>query len=90
MVIKYTEIFYYKAFKSTLKLKFLVRKYTIWQPCCTTGANPTIVCYNDGVVKICNATSSLLHFDNKNIFIYSKKRSSLLQRWRCSCKFKKS
>jgi hypothetical protein len=34
-----------------------------------TGANPTIVSYNDGVVKIYNATSSLLRFENKNMLI---------------------
>jgi hypothetical protein len=26
------------------------------------GANPTIVSYNSSVVKICNATSNLVHF----------------------------
>jgi hypothetical protein len=44
--------------------------------------------YNAGVVKIYNATGSLARFDNKNIFFYFEKRSSLLQRWGCSCKFK--
>jgi hypothetical protein len=36
-----------------------------------------------------SALDNLARFENKNIFFYSfKKRSSLLQRWRCSCKFK--
>jgi hypothetical protein len=30
------------------------------------GANPTIVSYNARAVKICNATSSLVRFENKN------------------------
>jgi hypothetical protein len=33
-----------------------------------SGANPTIVFYNAGAVKIYNATSSLVRFENKNIF----------------------
>jgi hypothetical protein len=41
------------------------------------GANPTIASYNGGVVKIYNAASILVHFENKNIL---KKRSRLLQR----------
>jgi hypothetical protein len=44
------------------------------------GANPTIVIYN--------ATGSLARFKNKNILFCFEKHSSLLQRWRCSCKFK--
>jgi hypothetical protein len=59
------------------------------------GANPTIVSYNASAVKVYNAsavkvynaTSSLVRFKVKNIFFYSEKRSSLLQRWRCICKF---
>jgi hypothetical protein len=34
------------------------------------GANPTTVSYNASVVKIYNATNSLVRFENKNIFIY--------------------
>jgi hypothetical protein len=34
------------------------------------GANPTIVIYN--AVKIYNATSSLVRFENKNIFLSHK------------------
>jgi hypothetical protein len=34
------------------------------------------------------ALGSLERFGNKNILLNSEKRSSLLQRWRCSCKFK--
>jgi hypothetical protein len=37
-----------------------------------SGANPTTVSYN--------AASSLVHFENKNIFFYHEKRSSQLQR----------
>jgi hypothetical protein len=44
------------------------------------GANPTIAIYNASAVKIYNAKSSLLRFENGNIFFYLKKRSSLLQR----------
>jgi hypothetical protein len=40
------------------------------------GANPAIASYN--------ATGSLARFENKNILYYFEKRSSLLQRWRCS------
>jgi hypothetical protein len=43
------------------------------------GANPTTVSYNASVVKIYNATSSLVRFGNKHILIYFEKRSSLLQ-----------
>jgi hypothetical protein len=38
----------------------------------TYGANPTIVSYD--AVKIYNATSSLVGFENKTIFIYFEKR----------------
>jgi hypothetical protein len=49
--------------------------------CCTntqhknpaSGANPTIVSYNAGVVKTYNATSSLVRYENKNIIIYFEK-----------------
>jgi hypothetical protein len=34
------------------------------------GANPTIVSYNASAVKIYIATSSLVHYENKNIFFY--------------------
>jgi hypothetical protein len=52
------------------------------------GANPTIVICN-AVVNFYNATGSLACFENKNILFYFVKRSSLLQRWRCSGKLKK-
>jgi hypothetical protein len=52
------------------------------------GANPTIVIYSASVVNFYNATGSLARFENKNILLYFEKRSSPLQRWRCSCKFK--
>jgi hypothetical protein len=53
----------------------------------TPGANPTIVSYEASVVKLYNATSGIVRFENTNIVFYSEKRSSLLQRWRCSCRF---
>jgi hypothetical protein len=37
------------------------------------GANPTIVSYNANAVKIYNAASSLVRFENKNIFYYFEK-----------------
>jgi hypothetical protein len=33
MSIKYTKIFHSEAFQNIPQLGFLVRKYTIWQPC---------------------------------------------------------
>jgi hypothetical protein len=48
------------------------------------GANPTIASYNASIVNFYNATGSLARFENKNIIFYFLKRSSLLQRWRCS------
>jgi hypothetical protein len=53
-------------------------------------ATPTIVSYNASVaVKIYNATNSIARFFlKKNYFSPKHKRSCLLQRWRCSCKFK--
>jgi hypothetical protein len=40
---------------------------------------PTIVIYNASAVKIYNNTSSLVRFENKNIYFFYEKRSSLLQ-----------
>jgi hypothetical protein len=37
------------------------------------GANPTIASYNASAVKIYDATSSLVRFENKNIFLYFEK-----------------
>jgi hypothetical protein len=37
------------------------------------GANPTIASYNASAVKIYNATSSLVRFANKNIFLCIEK-----------------
>jgi hypothetical protein len=48
-----------------------------------------IASYNASVVIFYNATGSLARFENKNILFYFEKRCRLLQRWRCSCKFKK-
>jgi hypothetical protein len=45
----------------------------------TTGANPTTAIYNASAAKIYNATSSLVRFENKNIFVYNEKCHSLLQ-----------
>jgi hypothetical protein len=64
---------------------------SVVKTCNTTGVNPTIASYNASVVNFYNATGSLARFENKNIFYYFEKRSRcrvLLQRWRCSCKFK--
>jgi hypothetical protein len=36
------------------------------------------VSYNASVVKVYNTTGSLVLFENKNIFFYFEKRSSLL------------
>jgi hypothetical protein len=47
--------------------------------CSPPEANPAIASYN--------AKSSGARFENKMIFFIYEKRSSLLQRWRCSCKF---
>jgi hypothetical protein len=44
--------------------------------------------YDASVVKIYSATNSMARFKNKNNFSPKWKRSSLLQRWLCSCKFK--
>jgi hypothetical protein len=54
------------------------------------GENSTIASYNASVENFYNAAGSLARFDNKNISFYFGKRSSLPQRWRCSCKFKSS
>jgi hypothetical protein len=41
-----------------------------------SGAKPTTVSYNVSAVKIYNATSSLVRFENKkNVFFYFEKRS---------------
>jgi hypothetical protein len=50
---------------------------------------PTTWIYNAGAVIIYTAVSSLVRFKNRNIFFYFKKHSTLLQRWRCSCKFRR-
>jgi hypothetical protein len=38
------------------------------------GANPTIGCYSARVVKIYNATTSLVRFEIKNIFLWFEGR----------------
>jgi dihydroxyacetone kinase-like predicted kinase len=48
------------------------------------GANPTIVIDIASAVKLYNAKSSLVRFENKNIFFNFEKCSSLLQSWRCT------
>jgi hypothetical protein len=70
----------------TLK-KFVRRRHEHKKKCkVKAGANPTTSSYNASVVHFYNATGSLACFEN-NISFYFEKRSSLLQRWRCSCKF---
>jgi hypothetical protein len=54
----------------------------------TSEASPTIVSCNASAVKIYNAASSPARFVNKNVCFYFVKRSSLIQRCRCSCKFR--
>jgi hypothetical protein len=58
--------------------KWNVCKLLMYSP----GANPTIVSYNAGAVKIYNGTSSLVLLENKNILFCLEKRCSLLQRRR--------
>jgi hypothetical protein len=43
-------------------------------------ANPTIVCYNASAVKIYNVTY-IVRFENRNVFFYFEKCSSLPQHW---------
>jgi hypothetical protein len=52
------------------------------------GANPTIASYNASVVKFYNAMGSLARLNFYLFIFFFEKRYSLLQRWRCSCKFK--
>jgi hypothetical protein len=52
----------------------------------TLGASPTIVNSNASAAKIYNATTHRILITN--IFFTFVKRSNLLQRWRCSCKFR--
>jgi hypothetical protein len=40
------------------------------------GANPTIVSYNARVLKMYNAMSSLLRFENENIYFCFEKSST--------------
>jgi tRNA nucleotidyltransferase/poly(A) polymerase len=42
-----------------------------------TGANPTTENYNASAAEIYNSASSLVRFENKNSFVYLKKRSIL-------------
>jgi hypothetical protein len=39
----------------------------------TPGANPTTASYKASAVEIYSATSSLVRFENTNIFYYSRK-----------------
>jgi hypothetical protein len=55
--------------------------------CNRHGANPTIVSYNGSIGKIYNAIYSLVHFENKNIFIYFEEALWPTTK-RCSCKFR--
>jgi hypothetical protein len=56
-----------RRYKIVLRLK-------VFKP----GADPTIVSYNAGAVEIYNAKGSLVRSENKIIFFYFEKRSSLL------------
>jgi hypothetical protein len=38
-----------------------------------TLANPTTASYNASAIKICNATSSPVRFENKNMLFYIEK-----------------
>jgi hypothetical protein len=40
-----------------------------------SGANPTTLCYNASVVKIYNATGSLVRFEEKNSFFHFEKHA---------------
>jgi hypothetical protein len=44
--------------------------------------------YNASVVKNYITTDSLARFESEKKIFYFEKRSSLHQRWRCSCKIK--
>jgi hypothetical protein len=65
-----------------------------------TGTNPTVVSYNASTVKSYNPStvksynsSSVKSYNATDSLFYStyfEKRSSLLQRWRCSCTIQKS
>jgi hypothetical protein len=46
---------------------------------CFPGANLTIVSYNGSFVKIYNATSSQVSFENKNIFIYFERKKCSME-----------
>jgi hypothetical protein len=75
--MKYINIFHCKTLQNLHKFGFMVWIQTVWQPW-YPGANPTIVSYNASAAKIYNAKSSLLRFENKNIFFYYEKT---LQGW---------
>jgi hypothetical protein len=63
------------------------RVFLSWQNLTNWGANPTIVIKNVCAVKIYNSTNSLERFKKTQIYHTLKKRSSLLQCWRCSLTF---
>jgi hypothetical protein len=62
--------------------------------CTCVVACPAHLCSQDPILRLRFTTPALKNFtcltrsENKNILFYFEKRSSLLQRWRCSCKFK--
>jgi hypothetical protein len=84
---------FFPAFENTLAYYSVVNSEVV---ALAPGASPAIVSYNASVVNFYSAsvvnfysaTGSLACFENKNILFYFEKRSSLLQRGRCSCKFK--
>jgi endo-alpha-1,4-polygalactosaminidase (GH114 family) len=46
------------------------------------GTNPTTANFKASTVKNYNAMSSLVRFENNNIFVYNENGPGLLQRWR--------
>jgi hypothetical protein len=76
-----------KLTKHRLKHLFPLSRWEVNTQKLTSESNPTIVNYNANVVKVYTATCSLACFENKFFFLYFEKRSSLLQRWHCSCEF---
>jgi hypothetical protein len=65
-----------RYFLNLLPKKYVyIHRYvsTHWWPSLNPGTNHTIVSYNASVVNIYNTTSSLVPFENKNIFFNFEK-----------------